>query len=77
MLRMTLNISKGCHLGYVKLKIYNPIKFCLGHIFLTLYVLTFSEGAKTYLHFVSFLHIDTMQVVEILTQIRQEHTYST
>ena len=30
-----------------------------------------------YLHFVSFLHIDTTQVVEILPQIRQEHTYST
>ena len=28
------------------------------------------------LHFVSFLHIDTMQVFEILPQIRQEPTYS-
>ena len=30
-----------------------------------------------YLHFVSFLHIDTTQVVEILPQTRQEPTYST
>ena len=30
-----------------------------------------------YLHFVSFLHTDTKQVVEILPQIRQEPTYST
>ena len=30
-----------------------------------------------YLHFLSFLHIDTKQVVEILPQIRQEPTYST
>ena len=29
------------------------------------------------LHFVSFLHIDMMQVFEILPQIRQEPTYST
>ena len=30
-----------------------------------------------YLHFVSFLHIDATQVVEILPQMRQETTYST
>ena len=30
-----------------------------------------------YLHFVSFLHIDTTQVFEILRQIKQEPTYST
>ena len=30
-----------------------------------------------YLHFVSFLHIDTTQVVKILPQVRQEPTYST
>ena len=30
-----------------------------------------------YLHFVSFLRIDTMQVVETLPQVRQEPTYST
>ena len=29
-----------------------------------------------YLHFVSFLHIDATQVVEILPQIKQEPTYS-
>ena len=44
----------------------NPLhaKICRGNI-------------NIYLHFVSFLHIDTTQVVEILPQIRQEPTYST
>ena len=37
----------------------------------------FRGNINIYLHFVSFLHIDTTQVVEILPQIRQEHTYST
>ena len=37
----------------------------------------FRVNKHIYLHFMSFLHIDTMQVVEILPQIRQEHTYST
>ena len=43
----------------------NPLraKFCRGNI-------------NIYLHFASFLHIDATQVVEILPQIRQEHTYS-
>ena len=36
----------------------------------------FRGNINMYLHFVSFLHIDTMQVVEILLQIRQEPTYS-
>ena len=45
---------------------------------LTLYVLNFSEGTQNiYLHFMSFLHIDMTQVVEILRQIRQGPTYST
>ena len=30
---MTLNIFKECHSGYLNLKIYSPIEFCLGHIF--------------------------------------------
>ena len=47
-------------------------------LLLTLYVLFFSQGnINLYLRFVSFLHIDTMQVVEILPQIRHEPTYST
>ena len=37
----------------------------------------FRGNINIYLHFVSFLHIDTTQVVEILPQIRQEPTYST
>ena len=37
----------------------------------------FRGNINIYLHFVSFLHFDTTQVVEILPQIRQEPTYST
>ena len=37
----------------------------------------FRGNINIYLHFVSFLHIDTTQVVEILPQIRQEPTYCT
>ena len=47
-------------------KMFNPLraKFFKGNI-------------NIYLHFMSFLHIDTMQVVEILPKKRQEPTYST
>ena len=37
----------------------------------------FRRIINIYLHFVSFLLIDTTQVVEILPQVRQEPTYST
>ena len=37
----------------------------------------FRRNINIYLHFVSFLPIDMMQVVEILPQIRQRPTYST
>ena len=37
----------------------------------------FRRNINIHLHFVSFLHIDTTQVLEILPQIRQEPTYST
>ena len=37
----------------------------------------FRGNINIYLHFMSFVHIDTMQVVEILPQIRQEPTHST
>ena len=37
----------------------------------------FRENINIYLHFVSYLHIDTTQVVEILPQIRQEPAYAT
>ena len=37
----------------------------------------FRENMNMYLHFLSYLHIDTTQIVEILPQIRQEPTYST
>ena len=36
-----------------------------------------TENINIYIHFVSYLHIDTTQVVEILPQIRQEPAYST
>ena len=36
-----------------------------------------NRNINIYLHFVSFLHIDTTQVVEILPQIRQEPSYPT
>ena len=47
------------------------------YMLLTLYVLIFSDSINIYLHFVSYLHIDTTQMVEIFPQIRQEPTYST
>ena len=37
---------------------------------LTLNVLNFSEGQKTYIYILSFLHIGMTQVVEILPQVR-------
>ena len=37
----------------------------------------FRGNINIYLHFVSFLYFDTMQVVEMLPQIRQEPSYST
>ena len=37
----------------------------------------FRGNINIYLHFVSFIYIDATQVVEILSQIKQEPTYST
>ena len=37
----------------------------------------FRGNINIYLHFVSFLHIDRTQVVEILPEIRQEPSYAT
>ena len=37
----------------------------------------FRGNINTYLHLMSFLHIDMMEVVKIPPQIRQESTYST
>ena len=37
----------------------------------------FRGNINIYLHFVSFLHIDATQVVEILPQVKQEPTHST
>ena len=51
-------------------------KFCIIYIN-PLHAKFFWGNINIYLHFVSFLHIDVTQVVEILPQIRQEPTYST
>ena len=46
--------------------------------FLTLYHAKFFRGNQNiYLHFMSFLHIDITQAVEIIPQVRQELAYST
>ena len=37
----------------------------------------FSKNINMYLQFLSFLHTDMMQVVEILSRVRQGLTYST
>ena len=37
----------------------------------------FSIGNNSYLQFISFVHTDIMQVVEILTRVSQQHTNST
>ena len=42
-----------------------------------LHAKSFRGNINIYLHFVSFLHIDMTQVVEIPPQMRQEPTYST
>ena len=44
---------------------------------LALHAKFFRGNKNIYLHFMSFLHIDMTQVVEILPQVRQELTYST
>ena len=62
-----LTLSFHCHpCALFNIPLLNPLhaKFFRGNI-------------NVYLHFVSFLHIDTMQVFEILPQIRQNPTYST
>ena len=50
----------------------------LSHCFLNPLRAKFFKGnINIYLNFVSFLHIDTTQVVEIFPQNREEPTYST
>ena len=45
---------------------------------LTLYMLNLFRGNKNmYLHFMSLLHIDMMQVVKIFPQASPGHAYST
>ena len=50
----------------------------VANIYLTLYLLNFfRENINMYLHFMSFLHIDMTEVVEILHQVRQGPIYAT
>ena len=51
--------------------------FSIGQYLNPLRAKFFKGNINIYLHFVSFLHIDTTQVVEILPQKRQEPSYST
>ena len=52
--------------------------FCSGLNVLTLYVLFFlRENINIYLHFLSFLHTNKTQVVEIPPRVRQGPAYST
>ena len=46
-------------------------------VFNPLHAKFFRGNKNIYLHFMSFLHIDMMQVVEILPQVRPGRTYST
>ena len=57
-------------------------EFNLQHVFgdytfIPLRAKFFRGNINIYLYFVSFLHIDATQVVEIVPQMRQEPTYST
>ena len=76
-----IQISFHTHiLGWNKYNLEIESEFGLNIVkyeMLNLYMLNFTEGTKTYfLHFMSFLHIDMTQVVEILSQVRQGPTYS-
>ena len=73
--------------AYNKQKVYHE-KLCYHRVYetswfhlpvpiKTRYVLNYKGNINMYLHFVSFLHIDTTEIVDILPQIRQEPTYST
>ena len=54
----------------------NPtIDIGLATLFEPLRAKFFRENINIYLHFVSYLHIDTTQIVEILPQIRQEYLF--
>ena len=62
------------------ISIFNPLRSGDKYDFIAINPLRakfFRASINIYLYFVSFLHIDMTQVVEILPQIRQETTYST
>ena len=62
--------------GVVGKLLHSPIQVAVGLVN-PLRAKFFGGNINIYLHFVSFLHIDATQVVEILPQMRQEPTYST
>ena len=85
----TVNISMSCrHHGIETIDIVQVPHSCLPRKWISTVCLASLSGVNPlrakffrgniniYLHFVSFLHIGTTQVVEILPQIRQEPTYS-
>ena len=61
----------------IKMPIFYKLLVTLTGNFNPLHAKFFRGNINIYLHIVSFLHIDTTQVVEILPQVRQEPTYST
>ena len=52
-------------------------EFGLIFLILTLYMLNFSVNINIYLHFMSFLHTNKTQVIEIPPRVRQGPAYST
>ena len=53
------------------------INKCCNELFYPLTCLMFHRKHKMYLQFTSFLHTDMRRVVEIISHVRQELTYST
>ena len=54
-----------------------PVDEIYGCLILTLYMLFFRENINLYLHFMSFLHTNKTQVVEIPPRVRQGPAYTT
>ena len=59
------SLAPRTHSGHEGLRSMKKVRL------LTLYMLNSSEGPKTYIHFMTFLHINMTQVVEIPPQVRQ------
>ena len=61
----------------IELPLVEMFAVLVGLLLNPLHAKFYRGNINIYLHFVSFLHIDIMQVVDIFPQIRQEPTYST